>query len=246
MLGFALGEHHDADLAYGALVMAVAVRGGAVPGVIMHTDQGSEYTAGRVPGGLRAAGHLPVDGPARVGAGQRGHRIVALDPGVRAAAHRALRDQGGGPGRGRGLDRGLQPPPPALLAGPDLPGGLRAVAGGKGRRVTAGRPLRGPGPEGGGFAAAHLQERAAALRPGDAPRKGTGPPLSVKAGCDRGTTANRHAAWHMYTRSPALSAEPPAAPEGRKSGQAQPAPARSAARPVTTGPRRTSERQRTK
>jgi putative transposase len=26
--------------------MAVAVRGGQVPGVIMHTDQGSEYTAG--------------------------------------------------------------------------------------------------------------------------------------------------------------------------------------------------------
>jgi transposase InsO family protein len=46
VLGFALGEHHDADLAYGALVMAVAVRGGAVPGVIFHTDQGSEYTAG--------------------------------------------------------------------------------------------------------------------------------------------------------------------------------------------------------
>ncbi len=45
VLGFALGEHHDAELAYGALVMAVAVRGGAVPGVIMHTDQGSEYTA---------------------------------------------------------------------------------------------------------------------------------------------------------------------------------------------------------
>ena len=46
VLGFALGEHHDADLAYGALVMAVAVRGGQVPGVIMHTDRGSEYTAG--------------------------------------------------------------------------------------------------------------------------------------------------------------------------------------------------------
>jgi transposase InsO family protein len=45
VLGFALGEHHDAALAYGALAMAVAVRGGAVPGVIMHTDQGSEYTA---------------------------------------------------------------------------------------------------------------------------------------------------------------------------------------------------------
>ncbi len=45
VLGFALSEHHDAQLAYGALAMAVAVRGGSVPGVIMHTDQGSEYTA---------------------------------------------------------------------------------------------------------------------------------------------------------------------------------------------------------
>jgi putative transposase len=44
-LGFALGEHHDAQLAYGAVAMAVAVRGGQVPGVILHTDQGSEYTA---------------------------------------------------------------------------------------------------------------------------------------------------------------------------------------------------------
>jgi putative transposase len=44
VVGFALSEHHDAELAYGALVMAVAVRGGQVTGVIMHTDQGSEYT----------------------------------------------------------------------------------------------------------------------------------------------------------------------------------------------------------
>ena len=48
VLGFALGEHHDAALAYSALVMAAAVRGGQVPGVIMHTDQGSEYTAALV------------------------------------------------------------------------------------------------------------------------------------------------------------------------------------------------------
>jgi putative transposase len=48
VLGFALGEHHDAQLAYGALVMAVAARGGQVPGVIMHTDRGSEYTASLV------------------------------------------------------------------------------------------------------------------------------------------------------------------------------------------------------
>jgi putative transposase len=38
VLGFALGEHHDAQLAYGAVAMAVAVRGGQVPGVILHTD----------------------------------------------------------------------------------------------------------------------------------------------------------------------------------------------------------------
>jgi putative transposase len=50
IVGFALGEHHDAELAYAALAMAVAVRGGpeAIGGVILHTDRGSEYTAGRV------------------------------------------------------------------------------------------------------------------------------------------------------------------------------------------------------
>lgn len=47
IVGFAIGEHHDADLAYGALAMAVAVRGGKenITGVLMHTDQGSEFTA---------------------------------------------------------------------------------------------------------------------------------------------------------------------------------------------------------
>ena len=47
IVGFALGEHHDTDLAQAALQMAVAVRGGkdTLGEVIMHTDQGSEYTA---------------------------------------------------------------------------------------------------------------------------------------------------------------------------------------------------------
>lgn len=47
IVGFAVGEHHDADLSEAALQMAVAVRGGkaAIAGVIMHTDQGGEYTA---------------------------------------------------------------------------------------------------------------------------------------------------------------------------------------------------------
>jgi putative transposase len=46
IVGFALSEHHDAELAYGSLAMAVAVRGGQVAGVVLHTDGGSEYTAG--------------------------------------------------------------------------------------------------------------------------------------------------------------------------------------------------------
>jgi transposase InsO family protein len=45
ILGFTLSEHHDAAAAYGALAMAITVRGGKAPGVIMHTDQGGEYTA---------------------------------------------------------------------------------------------------------------------------------------------------------------------------------------------------------
>ena len=49
IIGFAMSEHHDTETAYGALAMAVAVRGGkeTVAGVILHTDQGSEYTAHR-------------------------------------------------------------------------------------------------------------------------------------------------------------------------------------------------------
>jgi putative transposase len=47
IVGFALDEHHDTDLAEAALQMAVAVRGGreVIARVIFHTDQGSEYTA---------------------------------------------------------------------------------------------------------------------------------------------------------------------------------------------------------
>jgi putative transposase len=50
IVGFALGAHHDAELAYAALAMAIAVRGGkeAVAGVIFHTDAGSEGVHRRV------------------------------------------------------------------------------------------------------------------------------------------------------------------------------------------------------
>jgi putative transposase len=56
VVGFALSEHHDAQLAYGALTMAVAVRGGQAPGVILHTDQGSENTAGAFRAACRRLG----------------------------------------------------------------------------------------------------------------------------------------------------------------------------------------------
>ena len=43
--GFAISEHHDAEVAAGALRMAAAIRGGDVRGVIFHSDKGSEFTA---------------------------------------------------------------------------------------------------------------------------------------------------------------------------------------------------------
>ena len=55
--------------------------------------------------------------------------------GVRAAVAAQLRHQGGREDSGGGMDRGLQPCPRAFGTRDALPGELRAVAGGKGRRV---------------------------------------------------------------------------------------------------------------
>ena len=48
IVGFALSAHHDAELAYAALAMAVAVRGGAetIGGVILHTDRAASTPPG--------------------------------------------------------------------------------------------------------------------------------------------------------------------------------------------------------
>jgi transposase InsO family protein len=43
-VGFAMSERHDSQVATAALQTAVAIRGGHVDGVTMHTDQGGEYT----------------------------------------------------------------------------------------------------------------------------------------------------------------------------------------------------------
>ena len=50
VVGFAIGEHHDAELAYGALAMAVAVRGGCITDVIMHTDYAESCVMPRIVG----------------------------------------------------------------------------------------------------------------------------------------------------------------------------------------------------
>src|SRR6266704_4141415 len=122
-----------------------------------------------------------------------------------AALAAEVRHQGGGAGRGGGLDRGLQPRKAALIAGHGLPGGLRACPGGKGRRVTAAGPLRGPR-KGGGCAAAGLA----------APAKGTGPPPRPQ-GCCASRCARRPC-------RPPLTPETTAAPRNRKSGQATACP----------------------
>jgi putative transposase len=56
LLGFAMTDRHDADLAVASLRMAAAVRGGAVAGVIFHTDQGSEYSSSLFGAAYRALG----------------------------------------------------------------------------------------------------------------------------------------------------------------------------------------------
>ncbi len=55
-VGFAMEPHHAARLARAALCVAIAVRGGAVDGVVFHTDQGGEYTGELFAAACRSAG----------------------------------------------------------------------------------------------------------------------------------------------------------------------------------------------
>jgi putative transposase len=55
-VGFAMGLHHDAELARAAICVAIAVRGGCVEGVVFHSDQGGEYTGGIFAAACRSAG----------------------------------------------------------------------------------------------------------------------------------------------------------------------------------------------
>ena len=109
--------------------------------------------------------------------------------------------------------------------------------------MTAGRPLRGPEPEGGGFAAAHLHHRAAAFQAGGRAARGYGaaPPASspsVTAGQPRTVTLPG-----TRTREDSLDPGDLCSPSGRKYGQAQPAPAQGARR-VRIPPARTQTNAR--
>lgn len=55
-VGYALGEHHDADLTAAAVQVAIAVRGGDVAGVVLHSDQGGEFSGGELARVCAAAG----------------------------------------------------------------------------------------------------------------------------------------------------------------------------------------------
>src|SRR4051812_18258168 len=99
IVGFALGEHRDAELAYDALAMAVAVRGGrqAIAGVIFHSDQGSEYTAASFRTACERIGITQSMGRVGSALDKRRHRIVALHAGVRATPPGALHHPRPGP-----------------------------------------------------------------------------------------------------------------------------------------------------
>jgi transposase InsO family protein len=56
VVGYALGEHHDAELAAAAVQVAIATRGGQVAGVVLHTDQGGEFSGGALVRVCQAAG----------------------------------------------------------------------------------------------------------------------------------------------------------------------------------------------
>jgi transposase InsO family protein len=47
-VGFAMGIHHDAELARAALCVAIAVRGGVVAGVLFHTDYAEVFVKPRI------------------------------------------------------------------------------------------------------------------------------------------------------------------------------------------------------
>jgi putative transposase len=121
VVGFAISEHPDAELAKAALQTAVAVRGGSVAGVIFHTDRGSTYTADL----FTEACELHK---IRQSMGRTGSCLdnVLLHPRARAAVPNHVPNQRGSPSTSRCLDRHLQPHPPPQRVQHEVPHRLRS------------------------------------------------------------------------------------------------------------------------
>ena len=111
--GFALSEHHDADVAVAALQMAAAVRGGDVAGVIFHSDRGSEYSADLLSACRRLGVHRRWAGSGRVSTTLR-RRASTRRSSSSCSASTASPPEPTHEG-GRRLHRPLQPDPPPQL-----------------------------------------------------------------------------------------------------------------------------------
>jgi transposase InsO family protein len=61
-IGYALGGHHHADLAAAAVQVAIATRGGDVAAVVLHTDQGGQFSGGALTRVCTAAGIIQSQG----------------------------------------------------------------------------------------------------------------------------------------------------------------------------------------
>ena len=116
LVGFAIGEHQDAELGAASLLMAAAIRGGNIAGVVFfHSDKGGEYT-----GDLFEQVCTKLDVTQSIG------RVgSALDDAAAESFNSTLewellltppaRDQGAGAPRGRRVHRPLQLAAPSQL-----------------------------------------------------------------------------------------------------------------------------------
>ncbi len=131
VLGWSMASHRKTDLVVDAVSMAVARRGGHVPGVIHHSDRGGEYTSHALERELRRHGALASMGSVA------DCYDNAMAESLFATLECELFDQQPG---GRFETRreaklavfdyleALQPPPPALRPRPDLPCTVRSTA----------------------------------------------------------------------------------------------------------------------
>ena len=111
MLGWSMGEHHDADLVIAALEAAAAAPGRRqMAGTIFHHDRGSEYTSKAFRRACRRLGVRQSSGADRVVPGQRGGRVLVRLVQDRGRAPGPVRHPRSGPCRDLPIHRPLQPP----------------------------------------------------------------------------------------------------------------------------------------